>query len=213
MSIIEKEVSYKSTNSYSTLNNLTGATKNIWFVCHGIGYLSRYFIKYFNELNREENYIIAVQAPSKYYIGSNYKHVGSSWLTKENTTTEVENVMQYFDAVLETEKIPSDLNLIVLGYSQGVSVAARYVALRQLKCTQLIFVAGGIPKELTAENFAFLSKYTSTTFMYGDKDEYIQTRYLVDAKNRFYDLFGKDARIVVFDGKHEMPKNLINQLV
>jgi len=35
----EKEISYTITNSYSTLNTLTKATKNVWFVCHGMGYL------------------------------------------------------------------------------------------------------------------------------------------------------------------------------
>ena len=64
----EKEISYTSHNTYSTLNSLSSKTKNVWFVCHGIGYLSRYFIKHFNELNNEENYIIAPQAQSKFYI-------------------------------------------------------------------------------------------------------------------------------------------------
>ena len=213
MGSIEKEISYNTINSYSTLNRLTAETKNVWFVCHGIGYLSRYFLKYFDELNSEDNYIIATQAPSKYYLGSGYRHVGSSWLTKENTETEIENVMHYFDAVLEAEKLPNDINLIVLGYSQGVSVAARYVAKRQLKCTQLVFIAGGIPKELTTSDFIFLTNKTKITFMYGDKDEYIQTNYLVDIKKRFYALFGTDADIITFDGKHEMPKEIINELI
>ncbi|HZH69980.1 MAG TPA: esterase, partial [Flavobacteriaceae bacterium] len=56
---IEKEISYISTNTYSTLNSLTSNTKNVWIVCHGLGYLSRYFLKYFKSLPLEENYIIA----------------------------------------------------------------------------------------------------------------------------------------------------------
>jgi len=46
MDSIEKEVSYNATNSYSTLNTLTDKTKNVWFVCHGIGYLSRYYMSF-----------------------------------------------------------------------------------------------------------------------------------------------------------------------
>lgn len=213
MNSIEKEVSYNTTNSYSTLNTLTSKTKNVWFVCHGIGYLSKYFIKYFDELKSEENYIIAPQAHSKYYLGSAYKHVGSSWLTKENTATEIENVMSYFDAVLEAENLPSKINLIVLGFSQGVSVTARYVAKRKLKCNQLVLFAGGIPKELNAQDFTFLKGKTKVSLIYGTQDEYLSTRFLGDAKQRFYDLFGNDAEIITFDGKHEVPKELINKLV
>ena len=213
MNSIEKEVSYNTTNSYSTLNTLTDKTKNVWFVCHGIGYLSRYFLKYFDGLNSDENYIIAPQAHSKYYLGSAYKHVGSSWLTKENTASEIENVMNYFHSVLEAENLPSNINLIVLGFSQGVSVAARYVAKRKLKCKQLVLLAGGIPKELNAQDFIFLKGKTKVSLIYGTQDEYLNTRFLGDAKQRFYDLFGKDAKIITFEGKHEVPKELIKKLV
>ncbi|MCK5638578.1 MAG: esterase, partial [Flavobacteriaceae bacterium] len=145
MNSTEKETTYFSTNTYSTLNKMTDKTKNIWLVFHGIGYLSKYFLKYFNELNVEENYIVAPQAPSKYYLGSKYKHVGASWLTKENTKKEIENVMHYLDTVLKNEDFPIDKNLLILGYSQGVSIALRYVASRKLKCSQLVLMSGGIP--------------------------------------------------------------------
>ena len=211
MKSTEKEISYQSTNSYSTLNNLTDTTKNVWFVCHGIGYLSRYFLKYFKDLNPEENYIIALQAQSKYYLGSKYRHVGASWLTKENTAKETENVMHYFDAVLEAEKLPKDINLIVLGYSQGVSVATRYVASRKLKCSQLLLLSGGIPAELTNDDFKFLEGKTKVTLLYGDKDEYLTEPFMDSAIKGFYQLFGETAEINVFEGKHEVKKELLKQ--
>ena len=74
----ERLVSYETTNSYSTLNTLNDETENIWIVFHGIGYLSRYFIRLFQQLDCHKNYIIAPQAPSKYYKGEDYRKVGSS---------------------------------------------------------------------------------------------------------------------------------------
>ena len=62
MNSTEKEISYISSNSYSTLNNINENTENVWFVCHGMGYLSRYFLKYFKTLDSDKNYIIAPQA-------------------------------------------------------------------------------------------------------------------------------------------------------
>ncbi len=213
MSIIKKEVSYTTTNSYATLNALTNKTRNVWFVCHGIGYLSRYFLKYFEDLNTSENYIIAPQAQSKYYLGSKYRHVGASWLTKENTLKEIDNVMHYFDAVLEGEKIPSDINLIVLGYSQGVSVITRYVAKRELKCDQMILLSGGIPKELNNLDFKFLEGITKVSLMYGNQDEYLNEEFMIDARKRFYELFGDTATITVFEGKHEVQKKVVNKII
>ena len=211
MNATEKEISYKTSNSYSTLNKLTQHTKNVWFVCHGMGYLSRYFLKYFKDLNPEENYIIAPQAQAKYYIPPKFKHVGASWLTKENTPRETENVMQYFDAVLEAENIPSRCNLIVLGYSQGVSVAMRYLTKHQLQCSQLVLMSGGIPKELVTDDFTFLKAKIS--LIYGTKDEYLSEERMVKEKERIHELFGNDVSVIPFDGTHIVNVDLINSLI
>lgn len=209
----EKEISYRTTNSYTTLNELTSETKNIWFVCHGMGYLSKYFINYFNELNPNENYIIATQAQSKYYIPPKFKHVGACWLTKENTLKETENVMLYFDSVLEYERIPKDKNIIVLGYSQGVSVALRYVSKRKFICSQIAILSGGIPQELEANDFAFLEPNTRISMIYGTNDEYLNEDRVLTEKNRAFELFGTfDLKIIPFNGTHEVKKEIILQI-
>jgi predicted esterase len=210
----EKEISYQTTNSYSTLNNFTSSTNNVWFVCHGMGYLSKYFINYFSELNADKNYIIASQAQSKYYIPPKFKHVGASWLTKENTLKETENVMHYFDALFAAESIPTDKKLIVLGYSQGVSVALRYIAKRKLKCSQIAILSGGIPKELVADDFKFLIPNTKVYLIYGDNDEYLDENRILQEKNRAFELFGHlNLKIIAFEGTHEVKKELINDLI
>ena len=211
MNSAEKEISYTSIKPYYTLNSLTKKTKNVWFVCHGMGYLSRYFIKYFKGLNADENYIIAPQAPNTYYQGKDFKHVGASWLTRENTKTEIKNIMEYFNAILNAENIPEDVNLIVFGYSQGVSVASRFVTKKQIQCSQLVLHSGGIPKELKPEDFKFLKAKVS--LIYGDKDEYITKERLEYENTRAKELFGKDVTIINFDGVHEVNTKIINNLV
>lgn len=210
----EKEISYQTTNSYSTINSLSERTKNVWFVCHGMGYLSRYFSKYFVELNPEENYIIAPQAQSKYYVPPKLKHVGASWLTKENTSNETQNVMRYFDAVFEAEQVPEHLNLIVLGYSQGVSVALRYVTKRKLNCSHIVMLSGGIPKELEVKDFEFLDRQTKISLIYGNNDEYLDEDRILKERKTAFELFGHcDLQIIPFEGKHEVNITLVNQIV
>ncbi|MFL0352778.1 alpha/beta hydrolase [Xanthomarina sp. GH4-25] len=211
MNLEEKEISYTTTNSYATLNTLTDKTKHVWFVCHGMGYLSRYFLRYFSGLNADENYLIAPQAQSKYYIPPKFKHVGSSWLTKENTLKETENVLRYFDAVFEAEQISEDKNLIVLGYSQGVSVATRYVAKRKIACSQLVLHSGGIPKELTTNDFSFIN--AKVTMIYGNEDEYLNEKRILHETQRAKELFGANLKIIPFEGKHIVNVELIHALV
>ncbi len=211
MNSTEKEISYQITNTYSTLNKLTSKTKHVWLVCHGMGYLSRYFLKYFKQLNAEENYIIAPQASSKYYLHSDFKHVGASWLTRENTLVETKNVLNYLDTVLEAENIPNDKKLIIFGYSQGVSIATRYVVKRKLQCSQLILHSGGIPKELLAEDLKFLKAKVS--LIYGKNDVYLNEERMAIETKRAEELFGDNVTMIPFDGVHEVNVALINRLV
>ena len=208
----EKEITYKTSNSYSTLNTLTEHTKTVWFVCHGMGYLSRYFLRYFKDLNPEEHYIIAPQAPSKYYIQPKM-HVGANWLTRDETKAGMQNILNYFDAIFEAEQIPKNVNFIILGYSQGVSVAMRYMAKRQLQCSQLVLHSGGIPKELTSEDFSYLNKNTKVKLIYGTNDEYLDEARIEQESARAKELFGNRVTILPFEGKHVVNVDYINELV
>jgi len=209
---LEKSVGYQSTSTYETLNNFTEETKNVWIVFHGIGYLSKYFLKYFDELDPVDNYIIAPQAPSKYYLNSSYKHVGASWLTKENTIIEINNNLSYLDAILEMETILPTHNLIIFGFSQGVSMATRWVAHHKIKCNQLVLYAGGIPTELNENDFAHLSSTTQITIIIGNKDEYLTKERLSIEREKSRIIFNNRANEHIFDGGHIVKKELINNL-
>ncbi len=212
MNPTEKQVSYNINNSYCTLNERTSKTKNVWIVFHGIGYLSKYFLKYFKGLDPEENYIIAPQAASKYYLNGKYTHVGASWFTKDNTQREVENAMNYLDALYKTEKLGSAKKIIVLGYSQGVSVATRWVARKKINASQLILCSGGLPKELEPNDFLHL-KETKVTMIYGTSDPYMDEERLQNEKIKLHELFPKNLTVIPFEGVHEMKPSIINSLV
>lgn len=201
---LEKQVSFAATNTYSTLNTYTSKTKNYWLVFHGLGYLSRYFINYFSQLDATENYIVAPQAPAKYYLGDTFKHVGASWLTRENTVEETKNVLAYVDAVFKAEPIKNDINFIILGYSQGVSIATRWMGLRKIQCNHLILHSGGIPTELTTSDFEYLNKQTKVTYLYGDKDQYIQEARKTEEQLKGTALFDHRLEVVEFSGIHEV---------
>ncbi|WP_026838028.1 alpha/beta hydrolase [Gillisia sp. JM1] len=212
MNPTQKQVSYKITNSYCTLNEKTQYTKNVWVVFHGIGYLSKYFLKYFKGLDPEENYIIAPQAASKYYLNGKYTHVGASWFTKDNTQQEVGNAMNYLDEVFQAEDLESVTNLIVLGYSQGVSVATRWVARKGISPSQLILCSGGLPKELEPKDFLHL-KEAKISMIYGTRDPYMDKERLHNESLRFKEIFPENLTIIPFEGIHEMKPSILESLV
>ncbi|WP_298503330.1 esterase [uncultured Maribacter sp.] len=214
MSTAKKQATYTTTNSYETLNTITPNTKNIWIVLHGIGYLSRYFIRYFETLPTDKNYIIAPQAPSKYYLKDNYKRVGASWLTKEDTNIEIQNTLNYLDQIYQQEGISSKHNIIIFGYSQGVSIASRWVGLRKILCDHLVLYSGGIPNELKQKDFQYLLDQNSKiTCIVGDKDEYISETNRKKEFAKINHLFQEKASQVLFDGGHEVKKEIIASIL
>ena len=207
-----KNISYRTTNTYDTLNELNSETKRVWVIFHGIGFLSRFFLKYFTGLPKNENYIIAPQAPSKYYLKNEYKHVGASWLTKENTVQETANLFNYLDAILKKENIPNHCEIVFFGFSQGVSIALRYLAYAKINCSKLILYAGGLPKELKRSDFSFLDLSSEIISILGNQDEYLTPDRLVVEREKLKTLFGKKVRHISFEGGHEVKKDIINQL-
>ena len=204
----EHKISYSTQKTYSTLNQLTDKTENIWFVCHGLGYLSRYFIEYFSVLDSDKNYIIAPQAPSKYYQDKNFKHIGASWLTREETQLEMQNIKAYFNAIYEKEiQSYPDKKLIVLGYSQGVSVAMRWIAQSKINCDKLLIHSGGIPVELCVKDFKVLS--FKAYLIYGKSDPYITENRAQQEIQKAENLFGNDFEVLAFEGKHEVNQEIL----
>lgn len=207
------QVSYTSTNTFETLNDLTEQTRYVWIVFHGMGYLSRFFLKYFADLPKEGHFFVAPQAPSKYYMDNRFKNVGASWLTKENTDVEIENVLAYVDAVYASIKIPTKAKLIVLGFSQGMSVAARWVARRKIVCDKLVFYAGGFPNELQPSDFKFLPDSSQIFMVHGDKDIYLTPERLPFQKERLEELFNGKAYRLEFEGGHEIQHSQLERIL
>lgn len=206
---MEKEVSFKTNKTYSTLNTID-KNQNIWFACHGIGQLSHYFLNNFLNIPKEKNYIIAPQAPSKYYHSTQTKRVGACWLTKENTQIEQHNIFRYFDEILNQEKpvIPN----IFMGFSQGVSVMLRYLVYKKLNVNDIVIMSGKIPEELKESDFNFLSKKTKVWLSYGLSDPLLNNKLIDIEINKSRQLFGKRLNIIAFDGKHEIDQELILNL-
>lgn len=210
---LEKRVSYQATNSYRTLNDFTVQTKNIWMACHGLGHLSRYFIEHFKNLDPHSNYIVAPQALSKYYQDRAYKYIGASWFTREDLDQETENVVHYLNAVYAQAILPlfhPDVNLILMGYSQGVSAITRWLAKSQVACSKLLLHSGGIPNELIAEDFK-QQKNCKVILTYGNQDEYLQGSRLAEEITKYHRVWSENLIIEPFEGKHEVNEGFLEK--
>ena len=207
----QKRVSYSNSNTYNTLNSLEETTQNIWLVFHGMGYLSKYFLKYFRGLDPALNFIVAPQAPSKYYQGKDFRHVGASWLTREDTIEETVNILNYVQALVKQEGLQNDPRLIVMGYSQGVSIALRWIAKYKIQSKAIILHSGGIPVELSTQDFDYLNSSTPVTYIYGDQDQYINEARKTEQTLLGDRLFSDRLTVTKFKGIHEVHVPFLEQ--
>ena len=132
-------------------------------------------------------------------------------MTKENTEQEKTNLFNYLDAVLANEDIPKSCEFIMFGFSQGVSIAMRYLTHSKLQCNKLVLYAGGIPTELTKNDFEYLNN-TEIISILGNSDEYLTPERLTEEKNKLVKLFDENVRYINFNGGHEVKKEIINNL-
>jgi len=123
------------------------------------------------------------------------------------------NVMAYLDSVWKAEAIPQDRQLIVFGYSQGVSIATRFLAHRKIKPARLILYAGGVPEELNADSFTFLSTETEIVFFYGEQDPYLNPQRMVREQEKLNKLFAGNAKLLSYEGGHELRKEILHSLI
>lgn len=200
---IEKHIEVSLKTSYRTLNALYKTTKKIWIVFHGQGQLTEFFLKKFEVLDSRENFIIAPQGLSKYYLNGFTGRVGASWMTSEDRLTEIENQARYIDAVVQAEIGDHPAEIVLLGFSQGTATLMRYAKQTPLCFHKMILWAGTIPPELTSAELDHWSD-VEAHYVYGDEDQFDPGGQFDKEHQKFETLIGKRVNKRVFQGKHEV---------
>lgn len=203
------------TARYFRLNEVTKKTKNIWIVFHGYGQLAEYFIKHFEELNADENAIVAVEGLSRFYVDGLAGRVGASWMTKDERELEIKDQSNYINAVLKEVGVSpnsSDYNLIVMGFSQGTATAIRWMANNGIRPKELVMWAGSFPHDVDAGKHSDIFNRLSMHYAYGKEDQFLKgvemTDKLMEMKKT-----GMQIQTWTFDGKHVMHKPTLAKIV
>jgi|TARA_B110000263_G_scaffold202610_1_gene182392 predicted esterase len=208
------QISFKSSSSYISYNKLSPKTESIWFVFHGYGQLSRYFIRRFDVLDKEKNYIIAPQGLSKFYLDKEYKNVGASWLTHEENEMDLLNQQNYLTELFNELKLEIDFSKIKVnffGFSQGVSVFTRFLMKYDLKIDNLIFWSGWVPDEFFKINKSVIDK-TNIYFVIGNEDQYYDNPILKEYIKKFKIMLDKKIDFNVFDGGHVVDRKILKKI-
>lgn len=203
------------TARYFSLNSVQATTENVWIVFHGYGQLAEYFIKHFENLDPDKNFIVAPEGLSRFYVEGLTGRVGASWMTKEDREEEIEDQTKYINAVLKDCGI--DLNskssrIIVLGFSQGTATAVRWCVKNGVRPTELVLWAGSFPHDVDSAKHRNIFKRLSTHFVYGHGDPFLQ-HINVEDKTAEFKKMGMQLNVWPFEGKHTMDNPTLEKIV
>ncbi len=208
---IQRHLDISIKASYYTLNNLTSKTERVWLVFHGYGQLAEFFIKKFEGLDPDKNFIIAPQGLSKYYLEGVYGRVGASWMTKEDRLTEIENQYSYIDAVLNQFDLNSK-KLIYFGFSQGTATMGRYAAHAKIPFEQMIIWAGTFPPDTNPNDWGYLTGEEGIHYYTSKEDVYFKDEMIPQQNEVVKNAMGRKPELHWYDGGHRVIPKLVKTI-
>jgi predicted esterase len=212
----EHQIKVERTARYYTLGELNENTKTIWFVVHGYGQLSQFFVKKFVQIVDNETFIVAPEAVSRFYLDEKFSRVGASWMTRELRQSEIDENNDYLNSLYSSLLTNYDLSKVeinILGFSQGCATVCRWIDSGKVKCNRLLLWAGffsnGIREVIAPQKL----KNIDTYYVYGDKDEFLVAYPEVSEKFRAGMIEEIDLKIVSFDGKHTVDEKTLKEII
>jgi len=208
------QVSFNYTTRYfSEGNNKT--PRKILFVFHGYGQLAEYFIRKFQCLaERDDFLIIAPEGLSRFYLEGFSGRVGATWMTKEDRQRDIENYINYlnevFNQVLSKFDL-EDIEISILGFSQGAATSSRWVLDGKIKFDRLILWAGVFPEDMNIDKGNNLLSDKTVKLVFGDKDPFVNAERL----NRLDVLLNQVSfkhEKVIFNGGHDIDQSTLISL-
>jgi predicted esterase len=187
---------------------------HLWFVLHGYGQLASYFIRKFDSMDPSRHLIIAPEGLSRFYLTGFSGRIGATWMTKEDRLTDIENQKSYLNGVYKevTEKLDSVGSINVLGFSQGVATACRWVTANGLNFDRLIMWAGIIPPDLEIEAAKEILFQKETYMVYGKKDPFLNRERMQELE-QLNSKLGIEPKLIEFEGEHEIESPTLQKLI
>lgn len=208
---LKNEISFKTTKTARvfTLGELNESTKSVWFVLHGYGELAEKFIEQFKSLAEDGHFIIAPEALSKFYWNGFSGKPVASWMTKIDRKNEIRDYVDYLEALrIDLLKDFPQVDINLLGFSQGVATVCRWFAFSAFKARNLFLFGSVLPHDLNYVELKSRFESVNITLAIGKNDPFFNE----ERKEQGLKLMENskiDYEFILFDGKHEVQVNII----
>ncbi len=192
--------------------------EELWYVLHGYRQLARRFLRRFTAI-RGRRRIVAPEALSRFYLeGGQKRHgptsaVGATWMTREDRLHEIDDYVGYLDRLHErvAGEVGSSVPVTVMGFSQGVATAARWVVQGAVRPHRLLTWGDTLPPDLDRATAAARLGALELVRVRGNDDPAVGEERSAAEEEALSDM-GVESRIVRYPGGHEIHEATLRSL-
>jgi predicted esterase len=149
------------------------------YALHGYGQLGEYFIRKFHNAAEAGWHVVVPEGGHRFYLQGTEGRVGASWMTKEDRLSDIEDYVAFLDQLKQRiDGMGAQGPQILLGFSQGVATALRWLALGAggpAAWQAVIAHSGVIPPDLP-KGAQTLTSAPPLHLITGDEDPYYTDR-------------------------------------
>jgi len=220
MPLIERHLQVRRTARYFVVGEPGDKTTELWIALHGYGQLAAPFAEALAPLRSESRVIVAPEALSRFYLDEPAKRhgpqspVGAGWMTREDRVSEIDDYVQYLDAVVDDVRRGirgTDLRIVMFGFSQGVATACRWAALGKTRPDRVILWGGAIAADLPTDRGDQLWYGASVVMVAGRKDAVVPVTFMQKELRTLAER-GLTVDLVEYDGGHSLNSDALRQL-
>lgn len=197
----EYHISVTKTARYFMLGEISPETQEVWFLLHGYAQQARTFLQHFNELSHPQRCLIAPEGLNRFYAKGFGGNPVASWMTSEDRLAEISDYTAYLEQLAHTV-LPnsSSAKIILLGFSQGVATATRWLQKSSIRFDHLVLYAGEIALEFR-DPLPEKLRATPSTYITGNNDPLLKEGQKAEVDKLMRQL---GAQVITFEGKHEI---------
>lgn len=196
------------------------APAEIWFVLHGYKQLARRFLRRFEAVASPDRLVVAPEGLSRFYVSSGRgRHgaesvVGASWMTREDRRAEIADYVGYLDRLAAHLGVTEGDGpaVTVLGFSQGVATASRWVTLGSVCPRRLVLWGDFLPPDLDLERAEQALAGVELVLVRGSDDGALASRELAAEEARRLAATDLRPRTLSYPGGHDIDEETLREL-
>ena len=202
---VEHHIEVARTARYCTLGKPSG---DVWIVLHGYKQLARRFLRRFSPIDDGTRLIVAPEGLSRFYVSQEPgRHgpqsvVGATWMTREDREHEIADYVRYLDTLAD-RLLTGTERLTILGFSQGVATASRWVVHGSVRPARVVLWGDFLPPDLDMAGASSAFADVELLLVRGSRDGALDPELASAERDRLVSA-GLRGRRIAYEGGHDI---------